>query len=94
MSQLPSTTRVLNSYVVMRRSDTTYFQAKNVDNRHQAAREALKGPVGSFAGWIVSGSQWESFNLEGAVVLPPSLYNSWKHGKQREQLYSQTISTM
>ena len=76
MSQLPSTTRVLNSYVAMRRSDTTYFQAKNVDNRQQAAREALKGPVGLFAGWVVSGSQWESFNLEGAVVLPPSLYNS------------------
>lgn len=45
----------------------TYYQAKRSCALFAAARVALKGPEGPFAGWVFSGEQWESFNSEGEV---------------------------
>ncbi|KAH8118517.1 hypothetical protein DFH11DRAFT_1686674 [Phellopilus nigrolimitatus] len=46
---------------------TTYYEAKKSDVAFQAARHALKGPKGPFAGWVVSGKPWESFDIESHV---------------------------
>lgn len=53
----------INTY----RSSMTYYQAKRSCALFAAARVALKGPEGPFAGWVFSGEQWESFNSEGEV---------------------------
>lgn len=46
----------------------TYHDAKALsDPDFQVARTALKGPSGPFAGWVVSGREWESFDVEGKV---------------------------
>ena len=46
----------------------SYYAAKRLDTAYQAARSALKGPVGPFSGWLVSGRGWESFNSEGRLL--------------------------
>ena len=58
--------------------ETTYHEAKanamsdsEFRNDFQAVRAALKGPGGPFAGWVVSGHEWESFNVEGNVRKAP-----------------------
>lgn len=59
------------------RSSTTYHEAKAASSAgYQAARSALKGPGGSFAGWIVSGRPWESFDLDGKVVTETTIVAS------------------
>ncbi|KAI5124777.1 hypothetical protein M0805_005411 [Coniferiporia weirii] len=50
------------------RPDETYYDVKQSDTAYCAARSALKGPGGPFAGWVVSGEPWESFDAEGNIV--------------------------
>ncbi|THG99538.1 hypothetical protein EW145_g7246 [Phellinidium pouzarii] len=49
---------------------TTYHRAKRSDVAFQLARSALKGPDGPFAGWVISGEPWESFGVEGEIIIP------------------------
>ena len=49
----------------------TYHTAKKRSSDvYNKARAALKGTGGVFAGWVVSGEQWESFAFgrDGSVV--------------------------
>ncbi|OCB87454.1 hypothetical protein A7U60_g5359 [Sanghuangporus baumii] len=47
---------------------TTYHDAKQSNSHFQIARSALKGPAGPFAGWLVSGKKWDSFDVEGNIL--------------------------
>ncbi|KZT72685.1 hypothetical protein DAEQUDRAFT_664117 [Daedalea quercina L-15889] len=44
-------------------SRVTYHENKQTATDYQAAKEALEGSSGPFAGWIRSGQEWDSFYL-------------------------------
>ena len=43
----------------------SYHAAKQAANTYQAAKRSLLGPGAPFAGWVVSGEEWESFDAHG-----------------------------
>lgn len=55
----PYLSRVIHSEVV------TYHAAKKAATTYQAAKQSLIGPGAPFAGWVVSGEEWESFDTLG-----------------------------
>ncbi|CAL1701597.1 unnamed protein product [Somion occarium] len=48
----------------------TYRETKQSMADYQAAKAVLQGPNGPFAGWIKTGSQWESFDFDGIPREP------------------------
>jgi tRNA-specific adenosine deaminase 1 len=50
------------------RSDATYHSVKHAATAYQIAKSILTSPHGPFAGWIVSGKQWEAFTADGVVT--------------------------
>lgn len=49
------------------RESTSYHEAKQAATAYQAAKRCLIGPNAPFAGWVVSGEEWESFNAHGEL---------------------------
>jgi hypothetical protein len=47
------------------RESTSYHEAKQAATTYQAAKRRLIGPNAPFAGWVVSGEEWESFDVHG-----------------------------
>ena len=43
----------------------SYHEVKQDATTYQAAKRCLVGPNAPFAGWVVSGEEWESFNFRG-----------------------------
>ncbi|KAI9507168.1 adenosine deaminase/editase, partial [Russula earlei] len=43
----------------------SYYQVKQAATTYQAAKRSLLGPSAPFAGWVVSGEEWESFDARG-----------------------------
>ncbi|KAI6128449.1 adenosine deaminase/editase [Pisolithus croceorrhizus] len=41
----------------------TYFEIKQAVSHYQTAKQCLQGETRTFAGWITSGVQWESFTI-------------------------------
>ncbi|KAI0332479.1 hypothetical protein GY45DRAFT_1246721 [Cubamyces sp. BRFM 1775] len=60
----------------------TYHLAKCAASGYQAAKRALKGPGGPFGGWVTSGENWESFDLNGS--LRPELAKTALIGRAQE----------
>ncbi|EMD40465.1 hypothetical protein CERSUDRAFT_91192 [Gelatoporia subvermispora B] len=48
-------------------SNSTYYDAKQVVSEYQAVKTVLLGDGGPFAGWVTSGAEWESFDVDGTV---------------------------
>ncbi|EJD01278.1 uncharacterized protein FOMMEDRAFT_141947 [Fomitiporia mediterranea MF3/22] len=46
----------------------SYHTAKQSDPAYTRARSLVKGPGGPFAGWIVSGEQYEAFDVDGDIL--------------------------
>ncbi|PPQ77271.1 hypothetical protein CVT25_010853 [Psilocybe cyanescens] len=46
---------------------STYFQAKLASSDYQIAKQKLLKEPGPFAGWIVSESHWQQFDINGEV---------------------------
>ncbi|EIN10316.1 hypothetical protein PUNSTDRAFT_132408 [Punctularia strigosozonata HHB-11173 SS5] len=46
----------------------TYRDAKDACVTYQAAKAMLRGPAGPFAGWVVSGKEWDRFGPDGEYV--------------------------
>ncbi|KAI9448569.1 adenosine deaminase/editase [Lactarius indigo] len=44
---------------------TSYHATKQTANTYQAAKRSLISPGAPFAGWVVSGEEWESFDTHG-----------------------------
>ena len=55
----------LQSYI--HRESTSYHEAKQAANAYQAAKRCLLGPNAPFAGWVISGEEWESFDVHGEL---------------------------
>ena len=53
-----------------RRISISYHTLKQTAKEYADARLALKGPGGPFAGWIISGKTWESFDKDGQIIAP------------------------
>ncbi|TBU32012.1 adenosine deaminase/editase [Dichomitus squalens] len=47
--------------------ERTYYQSKQSDAEYRMAKAALKGPGGPFEGWVISGREWEQFNVDGSL---------------------------
>lgn len=45
----------------------SYHEAKLAATTYQAAKRCLIGPNAPFAGWVVSGEEWESFDVHGEL---------------------------
>jgi len=45
----------------------SYHEAKQAATTYQAAKQCLIGPNAPFAGWVVSGEEWESFDAHGEL---------------------------
>ena len=43
----------------------SYHAAKQAASTYQVAKRSLLGPGAPFAGWVVSGEEWESFDAHG-----------------------------
>jgi len=43
----------------------SYHAAKKAVTTYQVAKRSLLGPGAPFAGWVVSGEEWESFDAHG-----------------------------
>jgi hypothetical protein len=52
-------------YSTFQRESTSYYEVKQTATTYQAAKQSLMGPGAPFAGWIVSGEEWESFDARG-----------------------------
>lgn len=51
----------------------SYHTWKRSNHDYDLARQVLKGKGGPFHGWVVSGAQWESFDVEGNSTI-----NAWE----------------
>ena len=49
------------------RECASYHEAKQAVTAYQAAKRRLIGPNAPFAGWVVSGQEWESFDVHGEL---------------------------
>lgn len=49
------------------RESASYHEAKQASTTYQAAKRCLIGPNAPFAGWIISGEEWESFDVHGEL---------------------------
>ena len=49
------------------RESISYHKVKRTATTYQAVKRSLSGPSAPFAGWIVSGEEWESFNAHGEL---------------------------
>ncbi len=49
------------------RERASYHEAKQAATTYQAAKRCLIGPNAPFAGWVVSGEEWESFDVHGEL---------------------------
>ena len=47
------------------REGTSYHAAKKAANTYQVAKQSLLGQGAPFAGWVVSGEEWELFDTHG-----------------------------
>ena len=52
-------------YSTFRRESDSYHQVKQAATTYQTAKRCLLGPGAPFAGWVVSGEEWESFDARG-----------------------------
>jgi hypothetical protein len=50
------------------RESASYLEAKQAATAYQAAKRCLIGPNAPFAGWVVSGEEWESFDAHGELL--------------------------
>lgn len=50
------------------RENASYHEAKQAATTYQAAKRCLIGPNAPFAGWVVSGEEWESFDAHGEIA--------------------------
>jgi hypothetical protein len=49
------------------RHSASYHEVKQAATTYQAAKRCLLGPNAPFAGWVVSGEEWESFDARGEL---------------------------
>ena len=49
------------------RESASYHEVKQTATTYQAAKRCLIGPNAPFAGWVVSGEEWESFDAHGEL---------------------------
>lgn len=49
------------------RESATYHEVKRAAATYQAAKRLLLASGAPFAGWVVSGEEWESFDARGAL---------------------------
>jgi len=45
--------------------NVSYHQVKQAATTYQVAKRSLLGPAAPFAGWVISGEEWESFDACG-----------------------------
>jgi hypothetical protein len=55
------------SHPSFHRESASYHEAKQAATTYQAAKRCLIGPNAPFAGWVVSGEEWESFDVHGEL---------------------------
>ncbi|KAH9983470.1 adenosine deaminase/editase [Russula compacta] len=60
-----STLSILGHQVPL--ESATYYEVKQAATTYQAAKRLLLAPGAPFAGWVVSGEEWESFDTRGAL---------------------------
>ena len=48
----------------------SYYEIKQAATTYQAAKRCLLGPNAPFAGWVISGEEWESFDARGDLRQP------------------------
>ena len=56
-----------SSHPSFHRESASYHEAKQAATTYQAAKRCLIGPNAPFAGWVVSGEEWESFDAHGEL---------------------------
>jgi hypothetical protein len=56
-----------SGYPSFHRESASYHEAKQAATTYQAAKRCLIGPNAPFAGWVVSGEEWESFDAHGEL---------------------------
>jgi hypothetical protein len=54
-------------FFLLHRESASYHEAKQAATTYQAAKRCLIGPNAPFAGWVVSGEEWESFDVHGEL---------------------------
>ena len=54
-------------YSTFHRESASYHEVKQTATTYQAAKRCLIGPNAPFAGWVVSGEEWESFDAHGEL---------------------------
>jgi len=59
--------RLHNTPLSFHRESISYHKVKQTATTYQAAKQSLLGPSAPFAGWIVSGEEWESFDAHGEL---------------------------
>ena len=52
-------------YSTFHRESASYHEVKQAATAYQAAKRCLLSPGAPFAGWVVSGEEWESFDARG-----------------------------
>ncbi|KLO06351.1 hypothetical protein SCHPADRAFT_910400 [Schizopora paradoxa] len=62
----------------------SYHICKQSNPDYGIVRKALKGPDGPFHGWVISGVEWESFDVDGNIV--PNTSSSESEGHIDENL--------
>jgi len=70
---------LFNDYVRLRQrldltplpNDGTYNRAKLASESYHLAKQRLRGEGQPFASWVISGRQWESFDMDGNIVEDP-----------------------
>jgi len=55
----------LGGHSTFHRENASYYQAKQAAATYQVAKRSLLGPSAPFAGWVISGEEWESFDACG-----------------------------
>jgi len=46
----------------------SYLDLKLLSKEYQSAKTKLMGKGGPFEGWILSGAEWQRFNINGEVL--------------------------
>ena len=52
---------------ILHRESASYYEVKQAATTYQDAKRCLIGPNAPFAGWVVSGEEWESFDAHGEL---------------------------
>ena len=68
---VPRCVRLFTFFIILHsafhRESISYHKVKQTATTYQAAKQSLLGPSAPFAGWIVSGEEWESFDAHGEL---------------------------